>query len=73
MANCSGSSRWRAGGMSRSSIRVVAGEATKLSATQETHLVGPYRAGKHSTAELFSVCRSTIYRAVEHAGGTKVG
>ncbi len=52
------------------------GKAPKLSATQETHLVGLYRAGKHTTAELaqlFSVGRSTIYRAVQRAGGTKVG
>jgi len=51
------------------------GKSPKLSATQETHLVGLYRAGKHTTAELaelFSVGRSTIYRAVERAGGTKV-
>jgi len=48
------------------------GKAPKLSATQETHLVGLYRAGKHTTAELaqlFSVGRSTIYRAVQPAGG----
>jgi DNA invertase Pin-like site-specific DNA recombinase len=47
------------------------GKAPKLSATQETHLVGLYRAGKHTTAELaelFSVGRSTVYRAVQRAG-----
>ncbi len=52
------------------------GKPPKLSATQETHLVGLYRAGKHTTAELaelFSVGRSTVYRAVERGGGTKVG
>ncbi len=52
------------------------GKSPKLSATQETHLVGLYRAGKHTTAELaelFSVGRSTVYRAVERGGGTKVG
>ncbi len=44
------------------------GKAPKLSAAQETHLVGLYRAGKHTTAELaelFGVARSTIYRAVQ--------
>ena len=38
---------------------------------QESHLVGLYRAGKHTTAELaelFSVGRSTVYRAVQRAG-----
>ena len=49
------------------------GKPPTLSATQETHLVGLYRAGKHTTAELFSVGRSTVYRAVERGGGTKVG
>ena len=47
------------------------GKAPKLSAAQETHLVGLYRAGKHTTAELaelFSVGRSTVYRAVQRAG-----
>ena len=42
------------------------GKAPKLSSTQEIHLVGLYRAGKHTTAELaelFSVGRSTVYRA----------
>ena len=52
------------------------GKSPKLSATREIHLVGLYRAGKHTTAELtelFSVGRSTVYRAVERGGGTKVG
>ena len=47
------------------------GKAPKLSAAQETHLVGLYRAGQHTTAELtelFSVGRSTVYRAVQRAG-----
>src|SRR5664280_2605243 len=38
---------------------------------KETHLVGLYRAGQHATAELvelFSVGRSTVYRAVQRAG-----
>ncbi|MDT0263504.1 helix-turn-helix domain-containing protein [Jatrophihabitans sp. DSM 44399] len=41
------------------------------SPAQESHLVGLYRAGKHTTAELaelFSVGRSTVYRAVQRAG-----
>jgi len=47
------------------------GKPPKLSPTQETHLVGLYRAGQHTTAELaelFSVGRSTVYRAVQRAG-----
>jgi DNA invertase Pin-like site-specific DNA recombinase len=47
------------------------GKAPKLSPAQETHLVGLYRAGQHTTAELaelFSVGRSTVYRAVQRAG-----
>jgi DNA invertase Pin-like site-specific DNA recombinase len=47
------------------------GKAPKLSPTQETHLVELYRAGKHTTAELaelFTVGRSTVYRAVQRAG-----
>jgi DNA invertase Pin-like site-specific DNA recombinase len=50
------------------------GKAPKLSASQETHMVGLFWAGKHTTAELgelFGVARSTVYRAVERAGGTK--
>ena len=47
------------------------GKPPKLSPTQETHLVGLYRAGQHTTtelAELFSVGRSMVYRAVQRAG-----
>ena len=47
------------------------GKPPKLSPTQETHLVGLYQAGQHTTAELaelFSVGRSTVYRAVQRAG-----
>lgn len=47
------------------------GKQPKLSATQETHLVELWRAGKHTSAqlaELFSVARSTVYRAVQRAG-----
>jgi hypothetical protein len=39
---------------------------------QEAHLVEPYRAGQHAVSELeelFSVTRSTVYRAVRRAGG----
>ena len=49
--------------------------APKLSAAQETHLVGLYRAGQHTTAELaelFSVGRSTVYRAIQRAGEPRV-
>ena len=51
------------------------GKAPKLSAAQETHLVGLYRAAQHTTAELtelFSVGRSTVYRAVQRAGEPRV-
>jgi DNA-binding MarR family transcriptional regulator len=43
----------------------------KLKPAQETHLVELWRAGKHASAELaelFSVARSTVYRAVQRAG-----
>lgn len=39
---------------------------------QEKHLVALYRAGEHTVSELeelFSVTRSTVYRAVRRAGG----
>ena len=55
--------------------RRLRGKAPKLSPAQETHLVGLYRAGQHTTAELaelFSVGRSTVYRAVQRAGDPKV-
>ena len=48
------------------------GKQPKLSPAQEKHLVDLYRAGQHTSAELaalFTVSRSTIYRAVERAGG----
>lgn len=48
------------------------GKRPKLSSVQEKHLVELYRAGEHTTgqlAELFGVARSTVYRAVERAGG----
>ena len=47
------------------------GKQPKLSRPQEKHLVELYRAGRHTTAELaelFSVARSTVYRAVQRAG-----
>lgn len=51
------------------------GKQPKLSRQQESHLVGLHRAGGHTTselAELFSVARSTVYRAIERAGGVSV-
>ena len=46
------------------------GKQPKLSPRQEAHLVELHEAGEHTTtelAELFSVARSTVYRAVERA------
>lgn len=46
------------------------GKKPKLSAAQEAHLVKLHDAGEHTTgelAELFSVARSTVYRAVQRA------
>ncbi|MGH3603040.1 MAG: helix-turn-helix domain-containing protein, partial [Pseudonocardiaceae bacterium] len=43
----------------------------KLSPSQEAHLVELHRAGRHTTtelAELFTVARSTVYRAIHRAG-----
>lgn len=51
------------------------GKKPKLSAVQEEHLVELYRAGGHTSAELaeiFGVSRSTVYRAVERAGGREL-
>jgi DNA invertase Pin-like site-specific DNA recombinase len=48
------------------------GKPPKLRPSQEAHLVSLYRAGGHTSAELadlFSVARSTVYRAVARAGG----
>jgi DNA invertase Pin-like site-specific DNA recombinase len=48
------------------------GKQPKLSVMQEAHLVELYRAGQHTVSELeelFSVTRSTVYRAVRRAGG----
>ena len=47
------------------------GKQPKLSPTQEAHLVTLWRAGTHTgaeLAELFSVARSTVYRAVQRGG-----
>ncbi|MGV2852893.1 recombinase family protein [Glutamicibacter sp. AGC13] len=49
------------------------GKQPKLSKKQETHLVALHHAGTHTTAELaelFSVARSTVYRAIKRAGET---
>ena len=46
------------------------GKKPKLSPAQEAHLVKLHDAGEHTTgelAELFSVVRSTVYRAVQRA------
>lgn len=47
------------------------GKAPKLSPAQERHLVKLYQGGEHTVGELeelFSVTRSTVYRAVHRAG-----
>jgi DNA invertase Pin-like site-specific DNA recombinase len=47
------------------------GKQPKLNPAQEKHLVELWRAGRHTSAELaelFSVARSTVYRAVQRAG-----
>ena len=47
------------------------GKPPKLRPSQETHLVALYRAGGHTVSELeelFSVTRSTIYRAIRRVG-----
>ncbi len=46
------------------------GKKPKLSPSQEAHLVELHRAGRHTTtelAELFTVARSTVYRAIRRA------
>ena len=48
------------------------GKQPKLKPAQEAHLVELWRAGQHTSAELaelFSVARSTVHRAVSRAGG----
>lgn len=49
------------------------GKQPKLSSKQDAHLVELHRAGNHTTtelSELFSVARSTVYRAIQRAGET---
>lgn len=49
------------------------GKPPKLKPRREAHLVELYRDGRHTTAELaemFGVARSTVYRALQRAGGT---
>ena len=46
---------------------------SKLSKAQEKHLVEVHQRGDHTTvqiAELFSVARSTVYRAIQRDGDT---
>ena len=50
------------------------GKQPKLKPAQETHLVELWHAEKHTgaeLAELFSVARSTVYRALQRAGAPK--
>ena len=50
------------------------GKQPKLKPAQEAHLVELWHAGKHTSAELaelLSVARSTVYRAVQRAGAPK--
>lgn len=52
------------------------GKRPKLTPRQEAHLVSLARAGGHTTlelAELFNVGRSTVYRAIQRAGGLNPG
>ena len=52
------------------------GKQPKLKPAQEAHLVELWRGGKHTSAELaelFSVARSTVYRAVQRAGEPQAG
>ncbi len=47
------------------------GKQPKLTPNQEKHLVTLWRDGTHTStdlAELFSVGRSTVYRAIQRAG-----
>ncbi len=50
------------------------GKQPKLKPAQEAHLAELWRGGKHTSAELaelFTVARSTVYRAVQRAGEPK--
>jgi DNA invertase Pin-like site-specific DNA recombinase len=52
------------------------GKPPKLKPTQEAHLVKLWRGGEHSTlelAELFSVSRATVYRAIQRGGASTPG
>lgn len=52
------------------------GKQPKLTVKQEDHLLELHDAGKHTMAEmaeLFSISRSTIYRAVERGQRKKTG
>ena len=52
------------------------GKQPKLSPTQEAHMVSLHRAGEHTgaeLAELFSVARSTVYRAIQRAAAREQG
>lgn len=49
-------------------VEVLRGKQPKLNLRQEAHLVGLFRQGEHSTAELadlFGVAPSTVYRALD--------
>ena len=46
------------------------GKQPELSPRQEAHFVALHQAGTHTSAELFSVARLTVYRAIQRAGGT---
>ena len=52
------------------------GKPPKLKPTQEAHLVKLWRGGEHTTlelAELFSVSRATVYRAIQRGGAGTPG
>jgi DNA invertase Pin-like site-specific DNA recombinase len=65
--------RTRAGMQVAKAKGKLRGKKPKLSPALAKHLVTLYRSGEHTTSELaaqFKVARSTVYRAVERAGGT---
>ncbi len=62
--------RTREGMKAAKAKRRLRGKQPKLTPRQEAHLVELHRAGKHTStelAELFSVARSTVYRAIARA------
>jgi DNA invertase Pin-like site-specific DNA recombinase len=66
-------SRTREGDAGSRKRRSAPDKQPKLSKAQEKHLVEVYQRGEHTTAqtaELFSVARSTLYRAIQRAGDT---